>query len=1400
MKRIITLLIVMLAFGMTNAQIVEKKLKTSAAQKKSVESVNLSALDMNSSFVVSPAFVKKASGMPVFSEGFETATGGAFPTGWTSIATPGGNAWTTNAIPTSTGSLSAHSGSKYAGIIYNETVAHNAWLFSPSINMTAGKEYVISFWLRMQGYNGGFEKLDVKIGNAATVAGMTTQLFTNTTQDYGAWTLITKTFTPTTSGSYYLGFHSYSPNDLFYTAIDDISVTTPFDNDLTLVFNYPYTQVPVSQMLPPAKAKNSGTETQTNVKLSAMLNGSSVGSSTSIASLTPGSTSAEMSIDPPVNVVLGNNALDYVVSADETDENPVDNTSSIAFNGTLNLFAVDKATFFTNGIGNNTSTVSFGNIYNITSAVTLSQVAVGFGASATLNYSIALYSMSNDTTIIAEPLFTQTATRNIKGLSVINIPATTLTPGNYFLCVNQLTTTNISISYDSVSNKNFYLKDGNILRPVSGFGSVAVRMIMEVSDCHATPPTNLTVVPNYTSADFSWEGDALSYILKIKTTDDTLTFLTGSKNITISNLPMGTDFTWDVKSACDATHYTDSIEGQTFTTLSCATINAFPWSYGFEDGAVVSTPCWPQEQVSGQVAWARAEGNGDNPASAHTGTYDMIFKNNNKKTPDVTKLITPRIDITTLTTPALRFWHTQEKWENDQDELRVYYKNSASGTWTLLAEYTNNIPDWREELLPLPNGSDDYYIAFEGTAKYGYGIALDDIEIYNHTAGPDMAVISVNKPVSDANLSATEEVSVTVKNFSSSSVASVPVKLEVNGTVVATETITATISYLSEYTYTFAAKADLSVVQTHAVKVSTELTDDEKAANDTLTKEVTNYGNIAIIKSDSIVTTCNIPFVDDGVYEDYISGEGVVQKMTFKPSTVGDRLKVTFNEFNSVPYQLFLGMFPIPGDTLFVYQGTTTANSNNLLGYLTGSLDAQLPTFMSYSEDGALTFVFKKNSGSNASGWKADIECITPLAYDAKMLAIVSPTIGGSSSATVKVNIQNLGLNAITSMNVAYSVNGGTPVVESFTGNIVPGQITSFSFGTPVNVSTYNMYRIKAYTDLTGDMNHNNDTATTSISYQSPVKLYGYRIYEDNNSSPKGFVSFMSNNPTTVTVESTYTDGSNNLSGGVYYSESLYAFTRNNSGPANFISFTKNWTQTATHPSTISPSDVAFDYSTNTLYAIIPNSETQKVDLYTVDINTGEATFSKELDQQFLTLACSGDGQLYGVSRTSNFYAINKTTGVSSLIGATGISAPSYLQSMAFDYPSGRLFWAYCNDSEGKLIEIDVATGAGTSLGLIGGNSEIVMLYTPYDFIGINTVSLNNRDIKVYPNPVTDKITIENATGLKAKIYDVSGKILLETKIQNAKEIIDLRHLNTGIYFIDLQDKNIKTTSKLIKK
>lgn len=91
------------------------------------------------------------------------------------------------------------------------------------------------------------------------------------------------------------------------------------------------------------------------------------------------------------------------------------------------------------------------------------------------------------------------------------------------------------------------------------------------------------------------------------------------------------------------------------------------------------------------------------------------------------------------------------------------------------------------------------------------------------------------------------------------------------------------------------------------------------------------------------------------------------------------------------------------------------------------------------------------------------------------------------------------------------------------------------------------------------------------------------------------------------------------------------------------------------------------------------------------------------------------------------------------------------------------------------------------------------------DMLGILTVdeALKYDDIKVYPNPVTDIINIDNPNNrnISLEIVNILGETIYSKSITGSESISNLNYLSSGIYYIILKDKNqIVHKSKAVKK
>ena len=155
-----------------------------------------------------------------FNDGFETTTLPSFPCGWT-IPTTGNPATYTGS---QTYGRAPHSGVNYAAFYYNST---QKWAITPGIPLSSGTTYSFSMWYITDGYS-GWTNLSAYYNTVASATGMiaitgaTVSGPVNTT-----YTQMTGTFTPTTTGIYYIGITCTDNGVPYYLSFDDISVFAP---------------------------------------------------------------------------------------------------------------------------------------------------------------------------------------------------------------------------------------------------------------------------------------------------------------------------------------------------------------------------------------------------------------------------------------------------------------------------------------------------------------------------------------------------------------------------------------------------------------------------------------------------------------------------------------------------------------------------------------------------------------------------------------------------------------------------------------------------------------------------------------------------------------------------------------------------------------------------------------------------------------------------------------------------------------------------------------------------------------------------------------------------------------------------------------------------------------------
>jgi|ERR1051326_8466267 hypothetical protein len=78
---------------------------------------------------------------------------------------------------------------------------------------------------------------------------------------------------------------------------------------------------------------------------------------------------------------------------------------------------------------------------------------------------------------------------------------------------------------------------------------------------------------------------------------------------------------------------------------------------------------------------------------------------------------------------------------------------------------------------------------------------------------------------------------------------------------------------------------------------------------------------------------------------------------------------------------------------------------------------------------------------------------------------------------------------------------------------------------------------------------------------------------------------------------------------------------------------------------------------------------------------------------------------------------------------------------------------------------------------------------------------IDPADVSVFPNPATETIVV-NAKGMinaSVKLYDLTGKMIYQSRVNAPQTSIDAKELSTGMYFLQIQSEKGIFTKKICK-
>lgn len=204
-------------------------------------------------------------------------------------------------------------------------------------------------------------------------------------------------------------------------------------------------------------------------------------------------------------------------------------------------------------------------------------------------------------------------------------------------------------------------------------------------------------------------------------------------------------------------------------------------------------------------------------------------------------------------------------WEGFPESFEILYGTSADvEQMTVLRKFENVMQAAEAWVTPINleiTEAGDYFFAIHATSQANmYGLMIDEFAITGgRSAGsPDLTVGKIELPLSSCSLTGEEEIGATIVNDGSAAVTSFTLECHVNGTLLGNQKFDVAIAEGESTRVTFDKAADMS--QPGVYEVTVTITGMEQSAED---EPETNTGNNTATATVTHFTPADVPFNTD---------------------------------------------------------------------------------------------------------------------------------------------------------------------------------------------------------------------------------------------------------------------------------------------------------------------------------------------------------------------------------------------------------------------------------------------------------------------------------------------------------------------------------------------------------
>jgi hypothetical protein len=256
-------------------------------------------------------------------------------------------------------------------------------------------------------------------------------------------------------------------------------------------------------------------------------------------------------------------------------------------------------------------------------------------------------------------------------------------------------------------------------------------------------------------------------------------------------------------------------------------------------------------------------------------------------------------------------------------------------------------------------------------------------------------------------------------------------------------------------------------------------TSDYFSSNNFWRSRIASFRIFGRVTNDTGVVSINSP--DNGILSNAENVEVSIRNFSPDPlSNIPIELRV---DGNLVATETFTGT--LASNEIATYQFTQTVNLSNA----------------------GQTYTIEARTTLAGDGYEPNNDYTREVSHlltnDVGVVLIASPISGSDlGDETVTVRVKNFGAGTQSGFNVQYSVDGGTPVVQSFSGSIESEEELTFNFSQTADLNTVGSYTISSRTLLAGDQLASNDETSVVVEKLlcQPISTcsigHGFRLFE----------------------------------------------------------------------------------------------------------------------------------------------------------------------------------------------------------------------------------------------------------------------------------------------------------------